>query len=186
MSHDEIDRLIQAEIDGEISAEDEARLQQLLAEGPEFGARYRESRSLAALFAAERERRPGPPEGLAERIAARVAAAPAPAPEGRLISFPTLFRGVAAAACLVLLVGAGFWAGQRSTSAASSSFETDVVEKVRQTVRERDLPRDEADRLLDRFRLERERLEAERQEGIRRAAEELESGLQGLVERAGR
>ena len=182
---EEFDLLVQREIDGEISPEDEARLQQLLAERPDLARRYREDRALAGAFALDRAERPAAPAGLAERVIRELgpleeAGAPG---GGRLVSFAAFGRPIAAAAVLVLLVGGGFWAGRRTTSAEGSSFERDVVEKFRVTVQEADLPREEAEGLLDRFRQERERLAREEREGLRKAAAALEDGLEELVSR---
>lgn len=185
---DEFERLVQRELDGEISPEDEARLQQLLVERPELTGRYREDRALSDLFRGRRETRPGPPTDLADRIVNALETAPErpqpAAPEGgRVVSMMAWGRPMMAAAALLLLVAGGFWAGRQTTSAESSSFERDVVEKFRNTVREQNLPRDEAEQLLDHFRRERERLAREEDEGLKSAAEALEVGLRELTSR---
>lgn len=180
---EEFERLVQREIDGEITPEDEARLQQLLAERPDLAPRYREDRALAEAFARQRKARAEAPEGLADDIIQALRTSRAPRKTGRRLDFGAFLRPLAAAAMLLLLVGGGFWAGRRTTSAETSSFEREVVEKFRETVRSSDLPRDEAERLLDVFRRERERLAREESEGLREAAAELEDGLERLVAR---
>lgn len=180
---DEFEILVQREIDGEISPEDEARLQQLLAEDAELERRYREDRALSAAIGRDRDARPGPPEHLAGDIVAalRREEVAGPAPAGRGIDFAAFARPLAAAAVLLVLVAGGFWAGRQTSSAETSSFEREVVEKFRETVRASDLPQDEAERLLDQFRQERERLARQEDEGLRSAAADLEDGLEELI-----
>ncbi len=152
MNDERIRRLIQAELAGEISPENEAELQQALAENPDLKAIYGEERGLSALFARDRESIETPP-GLEDRIIAGVLGDRA---RGRRLDFPRFARIGAAAAAILLVVGVSFWSGRRSTSATPDLSLGGLVERRDQLLR--DLPEAERDAVSAAFAQAIERL----------------------------
>ncbi|MEE9394101.1 MAG: hypothetical protein V3W41_16500 [Planctomycetota bacterium] len=176
-------RLIQAELDGEISAEDEAHLQQVLAERPELSQLYDEEKRLSRLFAEDREEFARAPAGLALRINAAIAERAPVGGKGKLIAFSSLVRPLAAAAAILVLVTGAFWSGRTTTSAQVPDFEERVLEKFRDSVKSESLDPEQADALLATFKTESERIKSEKQAELRKVARDLEQGLQSLVEK---
>ena len=113
MSEDEVRRLIHAELDGEISAEQEAELQQLLSENPAWAQLYENEKAMKALFVADRQSIAAP-DGLAREIADTVLTASS---KTRVLDFGQLLRPLAAAAGILFLVAVSFVGGRVSTKA---------------------------------------------------------------------
>ena len=183
MTHDEIRKLIQAEQDGRITPEDEARLQQALAGSPEMQAEYERDQSLRRLLRGDRDTLAAP-EGLAERVSrAALTRGHAERRTGRVLSFSAFARsGIAAAAVLVLAVGA-FWMGTLRTSA-----QTDTEERLdlrrRMHVLESEHP-EHSERiraLYERCFEELDSISRERDVAERRVRGELEQAIDDLIE----
>ncbi|MCB9831495.1 MAG: hypothetical protein H6807_03400 [Planctomycetes bacterium] len=132
MNDEQIRILIQAELAGEIRPEQEAELQQALAENPDFQAIYDEERRLGRLFATDRASIE-PPAGLHERVCAGVLARATPR---RRFEFSRLGPVLAIAASILLVMGVSFWSGRRSTSAGADETRHGILERRDQIVRE--------------------------------------------------
>lgn len=183
MTDERIRKLIQAELDGLISPEEEAALQQALSESPELRADYERDRALAGLLRADRASLEAP-EGLAERVAtAAKLRGRADERGGRVIAFNSFVRmSVAAAAVVVLAIGA-FWMGTLQTSAQADTPER-LDLRQRMHVLEAEYPGD-AERIRELYRTcfdELERIGEDRDEAERQARGKLERAIDELLQ----
>ncbi len=125
-SLDPMARLVQARLDGEISPEDERVLNEALAERPDLEDLEQRLRDLQRHL---REDRASirPPLGLAQRVmqkAGQVETSRVPTPPMSRFAKP-----LAAAAALVLLLGASFYLGRESTSAEADVGRSSLQER---------------------------------------------------------
>lgn len=184
MNESDIKRLIQAELDGRISAEEEAALQQALAGAQELREEYERDRALAELLRADRDSLEAP-EGLAGRVAsAAIVRGRAATRAGRVHAFHAAIRLTAAAAAVVVVAVGAFWMGTMQTSAQSDTPER-LELRHRMDALEADYP-DRGENIralyqecfdeLDRITADRDAAEREARGRLERAVEELLEG----------
>lgn len=183
MTHDEIRKLIQAERDGRITPEDEARLQQALAGSAEMQAEYESDRALARLLRSDRETLAAP-EGLSERVSrAALTRGRAEKRAGNVLSFNAFARaGVAAAAVIMLAIGA-FWMGTLRTSAQTDTADRlDLRRRMHSLESEHPEHADRIRALYERCFEELDTISRERDVAERRVRGELEQSVDDLIE----
>jgi hypothetical protein len=112
MDRTEFERLLNREIDGLLSPEDAARLNDWTSRNDEAGAEQQALHRIHRAFQAME--RPVAPPDLGRRIADRITAAAAHGPSlGIRLAFPRVLTQVAAALVVLLLaLGSGFWLGR--------------------------------------------------------------------------
>lgn len=184
MDEERIRKLICAELAGEIAPEEEAELQQALAESPRWMEVYDEEKRLSALLAEDRASLV-PSAGLADRIADRVLAADLDQEDDHEEAPAILrfLRPLALAASLLLVVGVSFWSGRQSTVATPDVSQSGLKERQREILESR--PDLDAARIEGLFSDALERLrELEDSHDAERSAilEELEVGIGELLE----
>ena len=184
-------RLLQAELDGEISPEDEAVVQQHVAECDACAADYAEQKGLATLFAEDRATIRAP-ANLTDRIMDSItdraddevpketttnSTMPSPTTT-RVLSFAKYLRPVAAAAVLMLVVGVSFYTGRVSAQETPPS-ETETLQELLDRGYDAEVVR----KAWKRYEMRRDGAEQQARREIEIAYEEFLTTLQSSRER---
>ena len=174
-------RLIQAELDGEISPEDESELQQALAEDADLREEYESTKRFENLIAGDRE---GlcPPDDLTARIVAGVRSRSVAEPTASVFRFDRYLQPLAVAAAILMLVAGGFWYGHQSTTAQSDLRLETMIEKRGNLIEEhREIPPSQIREVYEPF-IERMRSsDPDDHQTRRRIMEELEAAILELL-----
>ncbi|HGY90911.1 MAG TPA: hypothetical protein ENK43_07050 [Planctomycetes bacterium] len=183
-SIDPMARLVQARLDGEITPEEERALEQALAARPDLQDLEQRLRDVKRHL--EQDRRSiRPPLGLAQRIVQRASQEDAPAAVVR--SSNRFWRPLAAAAALVLLLGASFYLGRESTSAEADVERSSLQEREIDVLRRHpEVDAAALKSLFDATLRELDVIERRRAADRRDVMGRLELGIQALIRKADR
>ncbi len=183
-SIDPMARLIQARLDGEITADEERALAQALAARPDL--RELEQHLSDVKRHLEEDRRSiRPPLGLAQRIVQKAGQKETPAPETGSAS--RSWKPLAAAAALVLLLGSSFYLGRESTSAEADVERSSLQEReIDVLTRHPEIDAAALKSLFDTTLRDLDVIERRRAADRRDVMGRLELGIQALIRKADR
>jgi len=139
MNCEKIETFIHIELDGEISAEDEAILQQHLTDCENCRTEYSRQKSLKRVFSENRDALPDPTPGFTDRVmdTVRSEGASQHSRPRQVGLWAGRSRPLAMAACLLVLLGGSFWLGGiKKTEAASDRLAREIREEVDSLVRQ--------------------------------------------------